>query len=88
MQVTASLASTLSIPWPRPPILCLLPTCYVQARYIFTMACGTRCGVRFTSMNGDKVDEGGCVNTLTVYKPTALAKGNGTHSMIVQVAKA
>ncbi|NGM18136.1 DMSO/selenate family reductase complex A subunit [Xiamenia xianingshaonis] len=39
-------------------------------------------------MNGDKVDEGGCVNTLTVYKPTALAKGNGTHSMIVQVAKA
>ncbi len=39
-------------------------------------------------MNGDKVDEGGCVNTLTTYKPTALAKGNGTHSMIVQVAKA
>lgn len=39
-------------------------------------------------MNGDKVDEGGCVNTLTTYKPTPLAKGNGTHSMIVQVAKA
>ena len=40
-------------------------------------------------MFGDKVDEGGCVNTLTTYKPTPLAKGNGNaHSMIVQVAKA
>lgn len=39
-------------------------------------------------MDGDKVDKGGCVNTLTTYHPTALAKGNGTHSMIVQVAKA
>lgn len=39
-------------------------------------------------MAGDRIDEGGCVNTLTTYKPTALAKGNGTHSMIVQVAKA
>ena len=40
-------------------------------------------------MDGDKVDEGGCVNTLTTYKPTPLAKGNGpAHSMIVQVAKA
>lgn len=40
-------------------------------------------------MFGNKVDEGGCVNTLTTYKPTALAKGNGpAHSMIVQVAKA
>ena len=40
-------------------------------------------------MSGDRIDEGGCVNTLTTYKPTPLAKGNGTaHSMIVQVAKA
>lgn len=40
-------------------------------------------------MYGDKVDKGGCVNTLTTYKPTPLAKGNGVaHSMIVQVAKA
>lgn len=40
-------------------------------------------------MNGDKVDKGGCVNTLTTYRPTPLAKGNGpAHSMIVQVAKA
>lgn len=40
-------------------------------------------------MFGDKVDAGGCVNTLTTYKPTPLGKGNGpAHSMIVQVAKA
>lgn len=40
-------------------------------------------------MTGDKVDKGGCVNTLTTYRPTPLAKGNGpAHSMIVQVAKA
>ena len=40
-------------------------------------------------MAGDRVDEGACVNTLTTYKPSPYAKGNGTaHSMIVQVAKA
>lgn len=40
-------------------------------------------------MDGDQVDNGGCVNTLTTYKPTPLAKGNGpAHSMIVQVTKA
>ena len=40
-------------------------------------------------MFGDKVDAGACVNTLTTYRPTPLAKGNGNaHSMIVQVAKA
>ena len=40
-------------------------------------------------MAGDKIDKGGCVNTLTTYKPSPLAKGNGTaHTMIAQVAKA
>lgn len=40
-------------------------------------------------MNGDKVDKGACINTLTTYKPTPLAKGNGpSHSIIAQVAKA
>ena len=40
-------------------------------------------------MYGDKIDKGGCVNTLTAYQPTPLAKGNGSaHSMIVEVAKA
>lgn len=40
-------------------------------------------------MDGDRIDKGGCVNTLTTYKPTPYAKGNGSaHSMIVQVSKA
>lgn len=40
-------------------------------------------------MAGDKVDHGGCINTLTTYKPTPLAKGNGpANSIIVQVALA
>ena len=40
-------------------------------------------------MNGDKVDKGGCVNTLTTYHPSPYAKGNGpAHSMIAQVTKA
>ncbi len=40
-------------------------------------------------MDGDRIDRGGCVNTLTTYKPTPLSKGNGpAHSMIVQVTKA
>ncbi|NPD32124.1 molybdopterin-dependent oxidoreductase [Eggerthellaceae bacterium zg-997] len=38
-------------------------------------------------MSGDRVDHGACVNTLTQYRPTPLAKGNGTHSMIVQVER-
>lgn len=41
------------------------------------------------NMSGDRVDEGACVNTLTTYKPTPLAKGNGpAHSIIAQVTKA
>ncbi len=40
-------------------------------------------------MFGDKVDHGACVNTLTTYKPSALAKGNGSgHAIIAQVSKA
>ena len=40
------------------------------------------------NMTGDRVDAGGCINTLTPYHPSPLAKGNGVHSIIVQVAKA
>ena len=40
-------------------------------------------------MDGDRLDTGGCVNTLTKYRPTPLGKGNGpAHSMIVEVTKA
>ncbi len=39
-------------------------------------------------MDGDRIDYGGCVNTLTAYRPTPLGKGNGpAHSMIVRVDK-
>jgi Tat-targeted selenate reductase subunit YnfE/Tat-targeted selenate reductase subunit YnfF len=38
-------------------------------------------------MDGDKVDKGACINTLTTYAPTPLAKGNGVHSNIAQVTK-
>ncbi|MEG2616075.1 MAG: molybdopterin-dependent oxidoreductase, partial [Raoultibacter sp.] len=40
------------------------------------------------NMTGDRVDKGGCINTLTTYHPSPLAKGNGVHSIIVQVTKA
>lgn len=39
-------------------------------------------------MGGDRVDKGGCINTITPYHPSPLAKGNGVHSLIVQVTKA
>lgn len=39
------------------------------------------------NMAGDRIDKGACVNTLTTYRPTPLAKGNGVHSVVAQVAK-
>ena len=39
-------------------------------------------------MAGDRVDHGGCINTLTKYRPTPLAKANPQHSNIGQIAKA
>lgn len=38
-------------------------------------------------MEGDKIDKGGCINTLTSSHATPLAKGNPQHSNYVQVAK-
>ena len=41
------------------------------------------------NMSGDKLDKGGCVNTLTTYRPNPLSRGNGpANSIIVQVTKA
>ena len=34
------------------------------------------------------VDQGGCANTLTLYRPSPLAKGNPQHTNLVQVEKA
>ena len=39
-------------------------------------------------MYGDRVDKGGCINTLTTHRPSPLAKGNPQHSNICQVTKA
>ncbi len=37
--------------------------------------------------NDDGVDIGGCVNLLTKYHPTALAKGNPCNTGLVQIEK-
>ncbi len=39
-------------------------------------------------MAGDRVDHGGCINTITIYRPSPLAKANPQHSNIGQVKKA
>lgn len=39
-------------------------------------------------MNGDRVDKGGCTNTLATHRPSPLAKGNPQHTNICQVVKA
>lgn len=39
-------------------------------------------------MKGDRVDFGGCINTLTTHRPSPLAKGNPQHTNICQVRKA
>lgn len=38
-------------------------------------------------MAGDKIDHGGCINTLTSLRPSPLAKGNPQHSNRVQIEK-
>ena len=40
------------------------------------------------NMEGDRVDYGGCINTLTTHRPSPLAKGNPQHTNICQVRKA
>ena len=38
-------------------------------------------------MNGDRIDHGGNINTLTIYRPSPLAKANPQHSNIGQIAR-
>ncbi len=38
-------------------------------------------------MFGDRLDRGGCINTLTSDRPTALARGNAQHTILVRVRK-
>ena len=42
---------------------------------------------RDADMNGDRIDKGGCINTLTNMHPSPLAKGNPQHSNIAGVRK-
>lgn len=39
------------------------------------------------AMDGDRIDEGGCINTLTSSRPTPLAKGNPQHTNYARVEK-
>ena len=39
-------------------------------------------------INGKVVDVGGCINTLTNHRPSAYAKGNAQHNILVDVRKA
>lgn len=39
-------------------------------------------------MDGDQIDYGGCINTLTTIHPSPLAKGNAVHNNIGQVRRA
>ncbi|QCR35032.1 DmsA/YnfE/YnfF family dimethyl sulfoxide reductase [Nissabacter sp. SGAir0207] len=39
------------------------------------------------NMQGDRVDHGGCINTLTSHRPSPLAKGNPQHSNRVEIER-
>lgn len=38
-------------------------------------------------MDGDRIDHGSCINTLTTHRPSPLAKGNPQHTNLVEIAK-
>jgi Tat-targeted selenate reductase subunit YnfE len=38
-------------------------------------------------MAGDKIDHGGCINTLTTQRPSPLAKGNPQHTNLIEIEK-
>ncbi len=40
------------------------------------------------TINGQVVDVGGCINTLTNHRPSSLAKGNAQHNILVEIRKA
>ncbi|WP_431222958.1 selenate/tellurate reductase subunit YnfE [Serratia sp. L9] len=39
------------------------------------------------NMNGDRIDHGACVNTLTTHRPSPLAKGNPQHTNLIEIEK-
>jgi len=44
-------------------------------------------GAWYAPRPGDKADMGGCVNTLTAYRPTPIARANPQHTNLVQVSR-
>lgn len=40
------------------------------------------------NMNGDRIDHGSCINTITTHRPSPLAKGNPQHTNLVDIQKA
>ncbi|VFS87127.1 Dimethyl sulfoxide reductase DmsA precursor [Kluyvera cryocrescens] len=38
-------------------------------------------------MDGDRIDHGSCINTLTTHRQSPLAKGNPQHTNLVEIAK-
>ena len=39
------------------------------------------------AMDGDRIDRGACINTLTTHRPSPLAKGNPQHTNLVEIEK-
>lgn len=60
----------------------------VTPRTIPGVVCVSQGAWHDADMNGDRVDKGGSINTLTTLRPSPLAKGNPQHTNICQVAKA
>ena len=60
----------------------------VTPRTIPGVVCISQGAWHDADMNGDRVDKGGSINTLTTLRPSPLAKGNPQHTNICQVAKA
>lgn len=42
----------------------------------------------WTQLDGNGVDVGGCINTLTSHHPSPLAKGNPQHTNLVEIKRA
>lgn len=42
----------------------------------------------WTRLDGNGVDVGGCINTLTSHHPSPLAKGNPQHTNLVEIKRA
>ena len=60
----------------------------VTGRTIPGVVCISQGAWHDADMAGDRVDKGGCINTLTTLRPSPLAKGNPQHTNICQVTKA